>query len=67
MKKECVNYEKNLKNCPCTWEGCSKKGYCCECIRSHLSRGELPACAFPPDVERTYDRSFERFAKTLKS
>jgi hypothetical protein len=25
--------------------------------------GELPACFFPDDVERTYDRSVERFKK----
>jgi hypothetical protein len=23
---------------------------------------ELPACAFPPEIESTYDRSFGRFA-----
>jgi hypothetical protein len=27
---------------------------------------ELPACAFPDDVERTYDRSFRRFASLVK-
>jgi hypothetical protein len=26
---------------------------------------ELPACVFPPDVERTYDRSFARFARLV--
>jgi len=25
---------------------------------------QLPACAFPPEVERTYDRSFRRFVQT---
>jgi hypothetical protein len=24
---------------------------------------ELPACVFPTDVEKTYDRSFDRFVK----
>jgi hypothetical protein len=24
---------------------------------------ELPACAFPADIERTYDRSFRKFAE----
>jgi hypothetical protein len=28
---------------------------------------ELPACAFPPEVERTYDRSFARFVEAFKS
>lgn len=64
MGVDCPNRERNLKKCPCTWPNCDKKGICCECLRYHLSRGELPACAFPPDVERTYDRSFERFVKT---
>jgi len=57
---EC-NIEENRANCPCTWEPCGRKGRCCECIRYHWSRRELPACLFPPDVERTYDRSLERF------
>ena len=61
MVEKCPNYEQNLKNCNCTYEPCSKKGYCCECLRYHLSMGELPACLFPKDVERTYDRSIRRF------
>ncbi|KAA0015151.1 MAG: cytosolic protein, partial [Thermoplasmata archaeon] len=40
------------------------KGKCCECLRYHLSRRELPACCFPKEVERTYDRSFEKFIET---
>ncbi|HEC95215.1 MAG TPA: hypothetical protein ENI45_04535 [Thermoplasmatales archaeon] len=55
------NVENNMESCPCTYEPCSKKGVCCECIKYHLRRNELPACCFPPEVERTYDRSFERF------
>jgi len=27
---------------------------------------ELPACAFPADVERTYDRSFARFVEVFQ-
>jgi hypothetical protein len=27
---------------------------------------ELPACLFPDDVERTYDRSIRRFIETYK-
>jgi hypothetical protein len=27
---------------------------------------ELPACAFPAEVERTYDRSFARFAELVR-
>jgi hypothetical protein len=36
------------------------------CIAYHLGMEELPACAFPPEIERTYDRSFERFADMVK-
>ena len=63
--KEC-NVEKNKARCNCTYEPCSKKGVCCECISSHFSAGELPACLFPDDVEMTYDRSIERFIETYQ-
>jgi len=54
--------EQNKKRCTCTYEPCPRKGVCCDCIQYHLKSRELPACAFPPNVELTYDRSFERFA-----
>lgn len=53
--------EFNLKNCPCSYPGCPRKGICCECLSYHLSHNELPACCFPPEVEKGYDRSFEKF------
>lgn len=58
--REC-NLIKNKENCPCTYEPCAKKGICCECIAYHWAHRELPACFFPPEVERTYDRSLRRF------
>ncbi len=58
--------EENLKNCPCTYPGCDRKGACCECIKYHWSRGELPACLFTPEIEKTYDRSIERFVEENK-
>jgi hypothetical protein len=58
---EC-NKEKNTKNCNCTYEPCPRKGKCCECLQYHLKMRQLPACCFPDNVERTYDRSFETFA-----
>lgn len=63
MSKEehCPNLERNLKDCGCTYPSCDKKGKCCECIRFHRERNELPGCLFQPEVERTYDRSFARF------
>lgn len=57
---EC-HIEKNLARCNCTYEPCDKKGKCCECIAYHWKSGELPACFFPPEVERTFDRSIARF------
>lgn len=59
---EC-NKEQNLANCNCSYPGCPKKGICCECISYHLSSKQLPACCFPNEVEKTYDRSFKAFAK----
>ena len=58
--------EQNKARCNCTYEPCAKKGICCECIQSHCTIGELPACFFPDDVEKTYDRSIERFIKTYQ-
>jgi hypothetical protein len=57
--------ERNAKACNCTYDPCPRKGMCCECVRYHLAMRELPACAFPADAERTYDRSFEHFASLL--
>ena len=57
----------NKANCCCTYEPCSRKGKCCECIAYHLKSDELPACAFPPEVEKTYDRSFARFVAVFQA
>jgi hypothetical protein len=58
--------EDNLRKCTCTYEPCSRKGVCCDCLTYHWRMGELPACVFSPEVERTYDRSVERFIATYK-
>ncbi|MBW3022792.1 hypothetical protein KY308_01685 [Candidatus Woesearchaeota archaeon] len=50
----------NLKECNCSYP-CEKKGICCECIREHRKRNELPACYFSKEAEKTYDRSVENF------
>ena len=63
---ECPNSATNLSSCTCSYPGCSRKGKCCDCLRYHLRNNELPACAFPADVEKTYDRSFRRFAQIYK-
>jgi Domain of unknown function (DUF6485) len=53
----------NLARCTCTYDPCPRKGACCECVSFHLGMRELPACAFDARGERTYDRSFEHFAR----
>lgn len=57
--------EANLKKCSCTYEPCSRKGMCCECVAYHRRSHELPACFFPEKSERSYDRSFEHFARLV--
>lgn len=61
---EC-NQKKNQKRCTCSYEPCPRKGLCCECLAYHLKNHELPGCCFPPDAERTYDRSFRHFARLV--
>jgi len=59
------NKERNLEKCNCSYPGCSRMGVCCECLSYHLRARQLPACCFPDDVEKTYDRSFEKFASLV--
>ena len=66
MRNDCERKEANLKRCNCSYEPCSRKGFCCDCLAYHLKSRQLPACAFPDDVERTYDRSFETFARLVQ-
>ena len=61
--KEC-KVQKNTAACTCTYEPCSRKGICCECIRYHRASGELPGCLFSQEAEKTYDRSEACFKKT---
>ncbi|MBI5190233.1 MAG: hypothetical protein HZA22_06125 [Nitrospirae bacterium] len=55
--------DKNKKSCTCTYEPCPRKGICCECVAYHRKSGEIPGCFFPPEGERSYDRSIENFIK----
>lgn len=59
--------DKNMSMCNCTYTPCSRKGMCCECLVYHRRIRELPACFFPDDVERTFDRSYETFAQLVSS
>jgi hypothetical protein len=62
--KECSNLQKNLQFCNCSYEFCSRKGKCCECIIYHRQNNELPACYFSKKDERTYNRSITFFIST---
>ena len=58
--------DQNISACNCSYEPCSRKGVCCECIGYHVKMRQLPACCFSDDAERTYDRSFEHFARLVQ-
>jgi hypothetical protein len=62
---ECLNQKKNDFYCNCTYS-CSRKKNCCECIAYHRRSGQLPACYFPDDVEKSYDRSINNFIRVVQ-
>lgn len=64
---DCNNKKKNLTKCNCTYEPCSRKGICCECISYHRSMNELPACYFSKEAEKTYNRSISSFVQQQKA
>ena len=55
--------DRNAKDCACTYLSCDRRGVCCDCLQYHLAKKQLPGCCFPPEAEKTYDRSFANFAK----
>jgi hypothetical protein len=57
---DCERRETNLGLCNCTYP-CDKRGRCCECLHYHRVRGELPACYFDAEAEKTWDRSISYF------
>jgi len=61
---EC-NLEQNKIDCNCSYP-CDKKGMCCKCLKYHKNRGELPACFFKDEIEKTYDRSINNFIRSNK-
>ena len=62
MAEPCPNVAAG--KCSCSYPGCPRHAKCCECLAYHLAQKELPGCCFPPNVERSYDRSFRCFSKT---
>ncbi|MBF0495227.1 MAG: cytosolic protein [Deltaproteobacteria bacterium] len=65
IKKQCPSTVANTKSCNCSYSGCEKHGLCCQCLSYHRSRRELPACYFPDEVEKTYDRSIRKFIEIM--
>ncbi len=57
--------EVNLEMCTCTYDSCPRMGVCCDCVSSHLKKRQIPGCFFPKEAEKTYDRSFEHFARLV--
>jgi len=57
---DCTNKKRNMSYCNCTYS-CNRHGLCCECLHYHRQMGELPACYFSKEAERSYDRSVERY------
>lgn len=55
--------EKNKARCACTYASCERRGKCCQCLTYHWRNQELPGCLFPPEAEKTYDRSLENFIR----
>lgn len=66
MKKQCPNIQRNLADCNCSYTSCEKTGLCCRCVAYHRQNRELPACFFPDEVEKGWDRSFRNFIETWK-
>lgn len=58
---ECT-IESNRARCNCTYP-CKKRGKCCLCVSYHGENGELPACYFNAEYEKTYDRSIGNYLK----
>ncbi len=63
---ECPSIKEHVLKCTCTYEPCSRKGKCCECIEYHRRMDEAPGCLFPKAAERTYDRSLRYLAEVVK-
>ncbi len=62
------NQEERTTSCACSYPGCERRGKCCECVAYHLVMNELPGCAFAKlssNAERSYNRSFEYFARLV--
>jgi hypothetical protein len=67
MNQKCSNYSRNSRDCTCSYEPCSRKGICCECVAYHRKNSQIPGCFFSPEEEETFDRSLSAFFDDLKN
>ncbi|CCO24590.1 DUF6485 family protein [Maridesulfovibrio hydrothermalis] len=61
VKDSCAHQEGNKKDCPCTYTNCTRHGACCECVKYHRGKDQLPACFFTAEEEKTYNRNIDYF------
>lgn len=43
---ECLYKKRNTEKCSCIHSECERYGICCECIRFHMEKKQVPACIF---------------------
>jgi hypothetical protein len=60
----CTNQTEYANHCSCS-QSCSRRGKCCACIKYHKGNGELPACYFTAEYEKTCDRSVTNYLKMI--
>ncbi|WP_243359437.1 DUF6485 family protein [Fundidesulfovibrio terrae] len=61
MSDVCANQASGNPDCNCTYPGCPRHGNCCQCVRHHRAKDQLPACYFSTEQEKSYDRSIAFF------
>ena len=64
--KNCPNKKQNLARCLCSYKPCARQGVCCECVAYHKNNNQIPGCFFPAEIEKTFDRSIEKFKNCFK-
>ena len=52
--------ESNKGMCTCSFN-CSRMGVCCDCVKHHRDKGQIPGCFFSKEGKATGDRSIEAF------
>ncbi len=57
---DCPNRSTDNTTCNCTYP-CPLHGNCCACLAKHRRAGQLPACYFTAEQEKTYDRSIQYY------